>query len=246
MNETKESSSDPSNSHKDSLDDFTAFPLTALDRTILATPPALFLPHTWPEIRFLVAQNRLEDFKRAPSELRRYLRWSESIKARYGSVTDYVVRERLHWTPLPSRDTDTDGAEVETDDREAVSVHRPPRFAYENATLFADERDYRVLRNDWPYALEDGVEHLVVWLKTPVAVNEETGDVTEEARRTIDAFVKVKFRARLDAVYGAGEGEARVVWFKNWVALQSVRGVDHVHVLVRGVPEEVLREWTGE
>ena len=33
------------------------------------------------------------------------------------------------------------------------------------------------------------------------------------------------------------------MWFKNWVSLQSVRGVDHVHVLVRDVPEEVLGGW---
>ena len=33
-------------------------------------------------------------------------------------------------------------------------------------------------------------------------------------------------------------------WFKNWVSLQSVRGVDHVHVLVRDAPLELLEKWT--
>lgn len=39
-------------------------------------------------------------------------------------------------------------------------------------------------------------------------------------------------------------GKERVLWFKNWVSLQSVRGVDHVHVLVRDAPKELLDKWT--
>jgi len=33
-----------------------------------------------------------------------------------------------------------------------------------------------------------------------------------------------------------------VLWFKNWIKLQSVRAVEHAHVLVRGASEEVIRE----
>lgn len=39
------------------------------------------------------------------------------------------------------------------------------------------------------------------------------------------------------------DARERVMWFKNWVSLQSVRGVDHVHVLVRDPPEGLMREW---
>ena len=42
----------------------------------------------------------------------------------------------------------------------------------------------------------------------------------------------------------AREPSERVVWFKNWVGLQSVRGVEHVHVLVRGCSEGLLNRWT--
>ena len=35
------------------------------------------------------------------------------------------------------------------------------------------------------------------------------------------------------------------MWFKNWTALQSVPGMEHVHVLVREVPDEIVAEWTG-
>lgn len=39
------------------------------------------------------------------------------------------------------------------------------------------------------------------------------------------------------------DARERVMWFKNWVSLQSVRGVDHVHVLVKDAPGSVMREW---
>lgn len=86
-----------------------------------------------------------------------------------------------------------------------------------------------------------------MWLRTPVPVKPENGDVTDESRALIEDFVQRTFVARL-----AQEGKRfadpkeHVLWFKNWTALQSVRSLEHMHVLVRGVPEHILREWTGE
>ena len=39
------------------------------------------------------------------------------------------------------------------------------------------------------------------------------------------------------------EEGSKVIWFKNTTDLQSVRSLEHVHVLVRDVEDEVLREW---
>lgn len=94
--------------------------------------------------------------------------------------------------------------------------------------------------NDWPYALDPEISHVVVWSKTPIAVDDEKGDVTDESRAVIEAFVERFFTKKLE-----GNAE-RVMWFKNWVSLQSVRGVDHAHVLARGVPDEVLEGWLEE
>jgi len=209
-----------------SLDRFTAFALTALDREMLSMTDAEFTPHNWTDTTTLITANRLEDFKRYPSDLRKYLLWSQKTKAEYGSITNFVLKERLHWTPI---------------DAEAA----PPRFEIQSQQLFADERDFKVLRNDWPYGLEKGITHLVVWLKNAVPVDETTGDVTAESRESINRFVHEKFWLRLDDVVGKGYGQDHVVWFKNWVALQSVRGVDHVHVMVKDVPDNIIEEWTA-
>ena len=97
--------------------------------------------------------------------------------------------------------------------------------------MFEDVDDYKILRNDWPYGLAPEISHLVVWLKNRVRVD-ESGDLTKEERGRIESFVRRTFG-----------GEDRVLWFKNWGTLQSVRGIDHVHVLVRDVDEGVINGW---
>lgn len=98
-----------------------------------------------------------------------------------------------------------------------------------------------MLINDWPYGFAPGITHIVAWTRTPIAADDTVGDMTPESREVVAGFVKRYFVDRL----GPGGGE-KVMWFKNWVALQSVRTVDHVHVLVRDVEPEVLEEWTRE
>lgn len=150
------------------------------------------------------------------------------MRHQYGSVTAYILRERLHWDALPSSDPAAG-----------------PRFAFRNATPFADAADFKILKNDWPYGLAPGITHICVWLKTPIPVAPDTGDLTARSREMVQAFVEAVFVGRLREVLGEREARDRVVWFKNWTGLQSVRGIDHVHVLVRGAPEEVLAEWTN-
>ena len=96
--------------------------------------------------------------------------------------------------------------------------------------------------------------HLVVWLKTSLPTTSTTegegGYLTPETRQLIETFVQKEFvqplveRAQKQG-QGEGTGRDQVLWFKNWTGLQSVRGLDHFHVLVRDVPEEVLAGWVN-
>jgi hypothetical protein len=164
------------------------------------------------------ANNTLEDLKRLPSDLRRYLVWSHNTKKAYGGIVPFVIQERLQWTPL------TSGS---------------PTFAHVSNVPFHVRSDYAVLLNDWPYGFVPGITHLVVWSKTPIATDSIKGDVTESSRKLIEEFVHDYFVGDLGQ-----DGKDKVLWFKNWVSLQSVRGVDHVHVLVRDAPNELLEKWT--
>ncbi|KAJ5172387.1 hypothetical protein N7492_004980 [Penicillium capsulatum] len=203
-----------------------AFHLTALDHQLLSMTDEEFIPHDWEDLRSIIARNDLGALKRKPSDLRRYLAWSAETKAQYGSIMNYICQNRLHWSlPAPGNESG----------------------AFRNPRPFADPEDYKILRNDWPYGLTPGISHLVVWLRTPIPVRSEEGHLTDESRALIEGFVHKTFVARLarDA-HAFTRPEEHVLWFKNWVGLQSVRALEHVHILVRDVPEDILVEWSGE
>ncbi|KPI39291.1 N-acetylglucosamine-induced protein 1 [Cyphellophora attinorum] len=201
------------------------FNLTDLDRQILAQTDEEFHAHSWDELKEIISTNRLDILKRKPSELRRYLKWSTETKAQYGSVPNYVMEERLKWNPLPSTTPETG-----------------PKFSVQDPTPFANSEDYRIMPNDWPYGMEDGIRHLIVWLKGRVETEPSRGDMTPKSRQQIQHFVQKTFIDRVEGLPGPAE---KVMWFKNWTALQSVPGMEHIHVLVRDVPQEIIDEWTG-
>jgi len=66
--------------------------------------------------------------------------------------------------------------------------------------------------------------------------------MTPKSRQRIEDFVQKTFVDRVKTLPGPAE---KVMWFKNWTALQSVPGMEHVHVLVRAVPDAIVAEWTG-
>jgi hypothetical protein len=145
------------------------------------------------------------------------MQWTADVKAKYGSMTNYILIHRL-----------------------PKDWGRPP-FTPVSTVPFADPSDYKALINDWPYALEPGITHLVVWSRTPIPVDSINGDLTPESRANVQSFVQRYFIDTLGP-----EGSDRVMWFKNWVALQSVRALEHFHVMVRDVDEDTLERWTGE
>ncbi|KAH7044005.1 hypothetical protein B0J12DRAFT_712276 [Macrophomina phaseolina] len=180
-----------------------------------------FTPHSWASLHSLIGTNDLHLLTRSPSQTRAYLDWTTGIRTKFGSITNYLLKERLQWTPLGNPETDG--------------------FLFEckNRTPFAHPDDYVVLRNDWPYGLDPGIVHICVWLKTPLELNPEDGDLTDLSRGQVEHFVTKAFREPLGE---ATKGDS-VLWFKNWAKLQSVRGIDHVHVLIKDAPPELLQRW---
>lgn len=91
------------------------------NKGILATPDEKFQRLSWDEVKEIVRMfppplpsshfvaddrilndpiigtNRIELFRRVPSELRRYLEYMHHIKQQYGSVMRFVLEKRLHW-----------------------------------------------------------------------------------------------------------------------------------------------------
>ena len=144
--------------------------LSDKDRRIIGSPDAAFRRLSWPSVRALVAANQLHLFQRLPSQLRRYRAFVHAQAARHGSVAAFVLRERLAW-PEPV----------------APSDPRP----------FACPDDVRVLANDWPYGLDPRAVHLVVWTRFALDAHPRTGELADDARAAVDAWVSATFRSHL-------------------------------------------------
>ncbi|PPJ50028.1 hypothetical protein CBER1_06791 [Cercospora berteroae] len=138
----------------------------AKDQGILSTPDALYRRQSWEDVCSFVKNNRLDLFQRVPSELRLYREFCHQLVERYGSVMEFVMKERLGWTNLvPSG---------------------PP---------FSNPDDYTILYNDWPYGIDTRCVHLVVWTKfsLPPDPTSDIGDLSPETRATIQRFVDKTF-----------------------------------------------------
>jgi hypothetical protein len=139
------------------------------DIGILSTPDSEYHILTWPEVRTIIANNRLDLFQRVPSDLRRYLAYNWQIKQEYGSVMQFVLSEKLGWQ-VP------------------VKAEAPP---------FKSKNDVQVRWNDWPYGIDEKIVHLVVWTKFDLEDDPETDDLTDRARKEINDYVKETFCKRV-------------------------------------------------
>ncbi|KAI0879607.1 hypothetical protein GGS24DRAFT_438033 [Hypoxylon argillaceum] len=191
------------------------FPLTEVDKWVLSLTDEEFHYHDWEDLKKIIGENNLSILKRKPSDLRRYMAWTAETKASYGSMTNYLLIHRL------------------------PKAWGSPPFTPASSVPFNDKSDYSILINDWPYGLTPDITHIVVWSRTVIETNPETGDMTMESRQVVSDFVKRSFVDKLGP-----DGEAQVLWFKNWVALQSVRALEHIHVMVKGASQKLLEEWT--
>ncbi|KAI1461879.1 hypothetical protein F4805DRAFT_453116 [Annulohypoxylon moriforme] len=143
--------------------------LSAKDSGIIGTPDSFYRRSTWPEVQKIVAENRLDAFRRVPSDLRRYLQYCWTLKRDYGSVMNFVLGHRLHW--------------------EAPITPRGKPFEFDD--------DVKILWNDWPYGIDEKIVHLVVWTKFDLAEDPVTSDLTDEARAAIDGYVQKTFGSRV-------------------------------------------------
>ncbi|TLS20235.1 uncharacterized protein PpBr36_11490 [Pyricularia pennisetigena] len=171
--------------------------LSDKDRTIINTPDADYRADTWEQVKKKVSTNRLDLFRRKPSDLRRYLEYTWKLRRDHGSVMNFILTQRLQWE-MPIKPT--------------------------SVVPFENPIDYKILRNDWPYGIDERIVHLVVWTRFELPEDAATGDLTDEARRQIDQFVNKTFSPHMPP--------DQYIWFKNWKSLKSVQAVEHFHVML--------------
>ena len=153
-----------------------------------------FTRTSWEKCQELVRTNNIHHFQRSSSQLRGYLQYVHHLKKTCGSVLSYIQAERLQWEAV------TPGEDVP----------------------FSNPSDYKILYNDWPYFVEEGIKHLVVWTKFLLDEDPDTGSVLPETKERIEALIKTTFcEGNTEEVIP----RERIVWFKNWKSLKSVHAL---------------------
>ena len=85
----------------------------------------------------------------------------------------------------------------------------------------------------------------MIWSKIAFATT-SLGHLLPEAQNQIQEFVDRTFVKILKDIHGDRDGGERVLWFKNWSALQSVGALEHFHCFIRDPGEGLLKKWTRE
>ncbi|KAM3086777.1 hypothetical protein ACMFMG_000900 [Clarireedia jacksonii] len=186
----------------------------AKNMRILSTPSSQHRDMSWEELGDIVARNQLGELNRRPLDLFYYKKCAWEMAKRWGGVAEYVLREKLGW--------------VVGKEGEVLSVGKP----------FERDEDVRILRNDFPYALDRKIVHLVVWTKFVFEEDKETGEPTPEAKRLVEDWVEKVFTERC--------GAENVLWFLNPLALKSIKSVEHFHVMLRNPDPNFVEELTGD
>eukprot|EP00039_Didymoeca_costata_P029526 m.25040 g.25040 ORF g.25040 m.25040 type:complete len:189 (-) comp7668_c0_seq3:75-641(-) len=159
-------------------------------------------PQTWNFLEKVIAEKNVTILGRSLQDQRAYHKFKLRLDQKYADITSYI-RESVFGWPLTQ---DSSGKLKIGDIPDGNS----------NAVYLRD--------NDFPYYLEDGVSHKVLWF--------ETGDASTE--RIINFLdTRTVTGALADENNKSIQDEYDILWFVNPVAVQSVRGAPHAHVFLR-------------
>lgn len=183
-------------------------------------------PYTWSEVRDIIRYNDLELFARSEESTEKYHQFKRYLKSHNSTVVRHIVTHALQWkTPKELEGV----ADCDINVKESGDP------------LFTNASDLKIVRNDFPYHFEDDVVHLCVWTKRRIPSDPESqlGDLSKESRDLIERYVNKTF------VQWLGIPREDIVWFRNWEALQSVKEISHVHVIIKGLSKEKLQMVLG-
>lgn len=188
-------------------------------------------PYSWQEVVEIVENNRLERFARSQAKTQEYLKFKLDLQEKNTTVYKHLLFHQLRWY----KPEDNGGLLAE----EVVAQQVPDKEIVvrpSGKALFECEDDLMILPNHFPYYFEADVAHLCVWSKKSIDAdpNSPIGDISPAMRGLIERYVIKTF------VEGLGIPRENIVWFKNWLALQSVQAISHVHVVIKGITPEQL------
>ncbi|ODV88268.1 hypothetical protein CANARDRAFT_5562 [[Candida] arabinofermentans NRRL YB-2248] len=185
-------------------------------------------PMPFPEARDHIVGMQTQNLYRAKEVMDRYDAQKIRLKsAGIDPITNIIVNE-LFWMP---KDTP-----LNTSSQDILNN----QLKYADERPFANTDDIVITKNTFPYFIENS-ESLCVWVKFPLPPDpaSEVGDISDEHKALIEKYIQSTF------VEWLGVPRENIAWFKNWAALQSIKSLAHVHVILNGADEATINKALG-
>lgn len=172
-------------------------------------------PLTWKQVSEIVDSYELQQLGRSIPQLKSYHDFKNKLKSKGINLTTNLVVNTLHWLPADF--------DIHRPAEDAVSVIR-----YEDARPFCNSHDVCITLNDFPYYIKERTLHLLVWVKFPMPpdTNSDIGDIDDETKKYIEKYINNTF------VEGLNVQRDRIIWWKNYTLIQSIKSIPHIHVLI--------------
>ncbi|CAI5757637.1 unnamed protein product [Candida verbasci] len=186
-------------------------------------------PFNWQDIQFIINSNQLELFARSEQQTIKYHNFKQYLKDRNININDYLLNHELHWKEDDLRDQEFPNDKLEYDLNNKQDL------------IFFNPNDLEILPNKFPYYFDSNIKHLCVWskLKIPNDSKSEVGDISELSKKIIHKYLEKTF-------VNKGIKWDQIVWFKNWLTLQSVKSISHIHILLKDVDDEFIDSLIGK
>lgn len=190
--------------------------------------PIGYTPMSFEKARELIENEQIVKLYRSPDCMMKYREMKSEFKNSGINMTTRILVCQLHWVP---EDTD---------------LHIPfeelfPLIKPKDKRPFACSEDMTILFNLFPYYFPPGVVHLCIWVKFSMEPDPKSakGDISDHQKHLVDLYVKATFVDHL------GLEPSQVTWFKNWRALQSIKSLPHIHVILDHPDPEKLHNLIG-
>ncbi|TID12951.1 hypothetical protein CANINC_005050 [Pichia inconspicua] len=191
-------------------------------------------PLQWETVKTLVERYELEKLGRSAEQLQKYNDFKKKMRENNIDLATHLFITTLKWLPPH--------ADIHMTPEEAVKLIKP-----EDTRPFCNPHDVCITLNDFPYYIAGKTLHMLVWVKFPMDPdpNSPIGDIDNSMKDIIEQYVRATF------VKHAGVNRDDLIWWKNYAAIQSIKTIPHVHVLVNlendtdGTIERNLRSLLG-
>ena len=179
----------------------------------------------WDEGKEYITSGELWKLCRTEEMTYKYQAFKKKIELKNLDFTD-VVMGKLNWS------------------MEQLTTLNDKKYPSDNDKInasFADDSLYKLTINDFPYNFEQNVHHLLIWSKIKLPIYLDDDMLNEDLNSPTKAFptknllmkerIDIFLLENLEKKFGFKKKD--YFWFINYSKLQSIRGISHIHLMIR-------------